>query len=428
VGQTILSVSDVVARPCPRASKAAFRQSASAPGARRAGEDAPCHGPKVSPCGQPAKRRAPIRAHWPAAPPLPMNPYAQLIELTGLGHPFCAAVVLETEGSTPREAGTRAAITGDGRIYGTIGGGLVEAEAQRQAPEACRLQQPTVLQFDLTNEVAAGEGAICGGRVWVLLDPTAAKDRASYVSAAEALRDRRRGVLITSVGVGAGRETQVTWLSEADAAEAWRSPVPVAPEAVQASLGDGRSRLMRGGEDAAAREAEVLIEPVVPQPLLVIAGGGHVGQALAAQAVLVGFEVIVVDDRPAFTAADLFPDGVQTRCGDIAALVAAHATGSGVYVVIVTRGHEHDAAALRACIGRPLAYLGMIGSRRKIALLRESFLQGGVATAEQFDAVHAPIGLDIGAETVPEIAASIAAELVAVRRGRWQRRQVGRAL
>ena len=86
------------------------------------------------------------------------------------------------------------------------------------------------------------------------------------------------------------------------------------------------------------------------------------------------------------------------------------------YVVIVTRGHEKDAEALAACVRRPAAYLGMIGSRRKVALMRKDFLESGRATAEEFDRVYAPIGLDIGAITVPEIAASIVAQLISVRR------------
>jgi xanthine dehydrogenase accessory factor len=89
---------------------------------------------------------------------------------------------------------------------------------------------------------------------------------------------------------------------------------------------------------------------------------------------------------------------------------------SDTYIVIVTRGHLCDSDALRACIRRPAAYIGMIGSRRKVSLFREQFIEAGYASEEEFDKVFAPIGLDIGAETVPEIATCISAQLVAVRR------------
>jgi xanthine dehydrogenase accessory factor len=160
----------------------------------------------------------------------------------------------------------------------------------------------------------------------------------------------------------------------------------------------------------------VLVEPVIPNPSLLIAGGGHVGQALARMAVPLGFDVTVVDDRPEFTHAALFPDGVSTRCGDIAKEVASFPVTSDVFIVLVTRGHKQDAEALEVCIHKPGAYIGMIGSKRKVAMIRKSFIESGLATESELDCVFAPIGLDIGAITVPEIATSIAAELVAVRR------------
>ena len=149
---------------------------------------------------------------------------------------------------------------------------------------------------------------------------------------------------------------------------------------------------------------------------LLIVGGGHVGQAVAAQASVVDFEVTVLDDRPEFTAPDLFPEGVATRCGTIAQEVAGFPFSPDTCVVIVTRSHRCDAEALAACLRQPAAYLGMIGSRRKVALMRQDFIESGKATAAEFDRVYAPIGLDIGSVTVPEIAASIVAQLIAVRR------------
>jgi xanthine dehydrogenase accessory factor len=137
---------------------------------------------------------------------------------------------------------------------------------------------------------------------------------------------------------------------------------------------------------------------------------------VATQGRLVGFAPCIIDDRAEFTSADLYPPGTTTRCGPIAEEVTGFAFAGDTYVVIVTRDHAHDADALEACLGRGAAYIGMIGSRRKVALLRQDFIESGRATAEEFERVYAPIGLDIGAVTVPEIAASIAAQLIAVRR------------
>lgn len=174
-----------------------------------------------------------------------------------------------------------------------------------------------------------------------------------------------------------------------------------------------------------AEGVQVLVEPVTPPPLLLIAGGGHVGQALARQGALVGFDVLVVDDRSEFTDPALFGPGVRTRCGDIARELARFPVAADTYIAIVTRGHQHDRAALAACIRSPAAYIRMIGSRRKVAMVRQDLLESGAATEAELGRVCAPIGLDIGAETVPEIAASIVAELIAVRRGGGRRTRRG---
>jgi xanthine dehydrogenase accessory factor len=233
----------------------------------------------------------------------------------------------------------------------------------------------------------------------------------AYAQAADCLAARRRGVLLTTVRPAPQVSTNVRWVAEGDLGE-----LPRAAVARECLVGQRPALLP-------AEDGETLVEPVVPDPLLVIAGGGHIGQALARQALLIGFAVRVLDDRPEFSDAARFPAEAETQCGDVAAALAAVPATDDTYIVIVTRGHEHDAEALRACIGRPFAYVGMIGSRRKVALLRQDFIEAGLATAEQFDAVFAPVGLDIGAETVPEIATSISAELIAVRsRGASDRR------
>jgi xanthine dehydrogenase accessory factor len=349
-----------------------------------------------------------------------MDTNRQIVQLLEAGRPFAVGLVLSAEGSTPREAGVKAALEADGRIHGTLGGGAVEAEAQRRAIEACASGRAVVFEMEFTGAAAGDDEPICGGRMRLLVDPTASKDLAAYQQAAAAAEARTRGVLLAAVHTDG--ETEVLWRTEADLSA---SPLPDGFPDVQAlreCLAAEQARLFRTGEGQPGCLWEVLVEPIVPGPLLRIAGGGHVGQALAVQAALLGFDVTVLDDRPEFTDPALFPDpassagGVRTRCCDVGQELAAQPLGPDTYVVIVTRGHKHDAAALRACVRKPLAYLGMIGSRRKVALLRQSFVESGWATEAEFDRVFAPIGLDIGAETVPEIATSIAAQLVAVRR------------
>jgi xanthine dehydrogenase accessory factor len=161
---------------------------------------------------------------------------------------------------------------------------------------------------------------------------------------------------------------------------------------------------------------EVFIEPLDPSPRLVVVGAGHVSQHVARMAADVGFSVQVLDDREAFANRDRFPSAHDVRVAEIAGFLAGADLPPAAYVVVVTRGHVHDLAALRALAGRPLRYVGMIGSRAKVARIFDALAAEG-APAEWLRQVRAPIGLQIGAVTPEEIAVSIVAELVAVRRG-----------
>jgi xanthine dehydrogenase accessory factor len=153
----------------------------------------------------------------------------------------------------------------------------------------------------------------------------------------------------------------------------------------------------------------------VPPSRLVIAGAGHVGRAVASLGGFLGFDVVVIDDRPEFANTARFPEAGQLIVGDIAGSLDALPVSSETYIVIVTRGHRQDEAALRACIRRRAAYIGLIGSRHKVVLMKERFLKKDRATPAEWGRVHTPIGLPIGSKTVEEIAVSIAAELVLVR-------------
>jgi xanthine dehydrogenase accessory factor len=346
-------------------------------------------------------------------PPALRDVHQAIVDRADRRQAFALAVVFRDQGHTPRKAATKALIDAAGVISGTIGGGAVEAEAQRRAVVAIRTGCPAVFEFALDGESAAAIEPVCGGSMRILLDPTAANQRAVYAQAAAARRQRQSGVLVTLLEHAPDPHVSACWVAAASAATAGVFP---GAETICACLADGTARHVVQDATATGARLEALVEPLLPPPLLVIAGGGHVGQAVALQAGLVGFEVLVIDDRPEFTDPGLFPAGVATRCTHIAGELARLALGPDTFVVIVTRGHQQDEQVLAACIRRPAAYIGMIGSRRKVALLRASLCEAGIASAADLDRVYAPIGLDIGAQTVPEIATSIVAQLVAVRR------------
>jgi xanthine dehydrogenase accessory factor len=160
---------------------------------------------------------------------------------------------------------------------------------------------------------------------------------------------------------------------------------------------------------------DVHIDPLEPSPTLYVIGAGHVGLHLARMAADAGFHVHVVDDREKFANADRFP-AAELTVEPIPEWLHRAEIGASAYVVVVTRGHQHDLDAMRALAARDLRYLGLIGSRAKIARIYDA-LAGEGMPAECLERVHAPIGLEIGAVTPAEIAVSILAELIAVRRG-----------
>ena len=170
-------------------------------------------------------------------------------------------------------------------------------------------------------------------------------------------------------------------------------------------------------------QMDVYIEPIEPSPELYIVGAGHVGFHLARLANEVGFRIHVVDDREKFANAERFPYATEVVAEDIPAWVERTTIPPHAYVVIVTRGHTNDLEALRALAPRDLRYLGLIGSRAKVARIYEA-LSTDQMPAEFLQHVHAPIGLDIGAVTPQEIAVSILSELIAVKHGKMKSRDV----
>jgi xanthine dehydrogenase accessory factor len=159
---------------------------------------------------------------------------------------------------------------------------------------------------------------------------------------------------------------------------------------------------------------EVYVEPILPDPALFIFGAGHIGQCVAEIARTLGFKIAVADDRIKYANSDRFP-GATLYVAPWEETFKSLPVNDSAFILIATRGHQFDLACLRYAVNSPARYIGLLGSRRKNKLLFESLEREGVE-ASRFDRVHAPVGLEIGSETPEEIAVSIAAELVAVRK------------
>lgn len=279
--------------------------------------------------------------------------------------PFALALIAGTKGSSPQRAGAKAIFFADGKITGTLGGGCLEAEVQSRALTALKTGQSAEFDMLLDHDFGWDDGLICGGSVNGVILPHAAQSKNLWHELMNVTSPIRWGVKkdfsIARVTDDAGE-----WLYQ---------------------------------------------ETVSPPVELWIAGSGHVAQAVAPLALQLDFAVTVFDDRPELANHEFFPPATKLQVGGWHELLkfrpAANAFG-----LIVTRGHQHDALALSEWINFPFAFLGLIGSRRKARIIREQFVRQKLATAEQFDRVACPVGLDIAAVGTHEIAVSIIAQLI----------------
>jgi xanthine dehydrogenase accessory factor len=167
---------------------------------------------------------------------------------------------------------------------------------------------------------------------------------------------------------------------------------------------------------------EIFVEPIQPEPEIYILGAGHLGQSIANLGHQLGYRISVLDDRESFASSERFPTANRVIVDSFDSGLGQLDVTAGAFVLVVTRGHKHDQIALEAAIQTPASYVGMVGSRRKIQILVENLLEKGVPRA-LFEKLYAPIGLEIGSETPDEIAISVIAEIIAIRRGVHKRSQ-----
>ena len=323
---------------------------------------------------------------------------------------YCA--VVETRGSTPQKAGAAMLVFADGSQRGTLGGGCIEAEVKQRAlgvlHDGARAE---LLTFCLDDNYGWDDGLICGGRMSILADPLSSPRATAYYRQFSALLEEGRGCTeAVVIGPAAGRPVGDRYLFDADGRPAAQLADAPPPEPVVRGL----TPLQRRPGPSAHHGVAYL--PVLPRVTLLIVGGGHVGQAVARLAAEVDFDVWVLDDRASYVSAERFPSARRLLVGDIGSTLRqfAPSLGPSSYCLIVTRGHNHDEEALYHLAPTAAGYVGMIGSKRKIRLIFEDLLAKGIP-AEALARVHAPLGFDIGSQTVPEIAVSIVAELIACR-------------
>ena len=341
---------------------------------------------------------------------------AELDKALTVGRPCVYCAVVETRGSTPQKAGAVMLVFPDGSQAGTLGGGCVEAEVKRQALRTLATgegKHPNLLSFCLDDNYGWDDGLICGGRMNILADPLSTPHVPEYYGQFRRLVEEGEGcteaVVISEEPAGVPLGSRYLFDAAGQVLDQL-GPTPVPPLIAQKLIPLEK----RPGPYL---QQGIAFLPVLPRITLLIVGGGHVGQGVARLAADVDFDVWVLDDRASYASRDRFPMAQRHLVGDIGQELkelAKKDIGPSVYALIVTRGHGHDEEALYHLAVTHAGYVGMIGSKRKIKLIFEDLLARGISR-EALARVHAPLGFAIGSQTVPEIAISIVAELIAVR-------------
>ncbi len=349
------------------------------------------------------------------------------------GETVAVATIVRRKGSVPREVGAKMLVHRGGRISGTVGGGCGEAEVWRSALNVIDTQRPSTVQVDLTEEIAMESQGVCGGIFDVFIQPwhntvlpgqPVMRDFALAIQ--QALEGERAIVLITVVAAGGLWRSQVGqhMLVHEDGSTVGSLEFPAfMPTSLTAQIVENAHHAISAGkphiEKISGHQnswAELFVEPFLPPPVLLIAGAGHIAAPLASIAHLMRYSVSVTDDRVSFASRERFPDAKRVLLGDIEETLRNYPITSRTHIVLVTRAHAHDVQGLRAIIDSPAAYIGMIGSQRRVWAVFKLLHEEGIP-AEKLLRVRAPIGLDLGGSTPEEIALCIMAEITRLRYG-----------
>ena len=338
----------------------------------------------------------------------------ELIESEQVGA-YCT--VVETKGSTPQKPGSKLLILPDLRNIGTLGGGCVEAEARRQAIGLMQGGVPRLLEFQLDSDYGWDDGLICGGNMKIFIDLPKTQAEAEMFTRIQDL-NREKVPLMSATVVESNQPDIKVGMKMVFAKNGQRIGSlgdPKLETEIETEISDILEQ-NRSGLYKKDKTVSIFLEPIQPRPTLLIAGAGHVGQALCHIGSWLDFDIAIVDDRADFASRSRLPEADEIIIGDIAEELRQYPINHLTYVVIVTRGHQHDESALHSVVESDARYIGLIGSRRKIKLIFDDLLDVGIPI-EKLQRVYAPIGLDINSKTVPEIAVSIASQLIQVRNG-----------
>ena len=329
------------------------------------------------------------------------------------GEDLVLATVLSKSGSAPSGAGAKMVVRANGISIGTVGGGVLEATTQEKSTRIFKSGVAEVLSYDLSGEDAASMQMICGGNVKLMVDfiPASELNIKIFRKLNDAVRTGEKCYLVAALGKAGVKKQTIRCVVMEDGS--LTGEFPYRQEWLEMLI-EKANRSIHPVMETITDE-QFVIERYFPPSTLFVYGAGHVSQQVAQLAGMVDFRTVVLDDRSEYANRDRFPkaDSIMVL-ESFDECFAGLDINSDSYVVIVTRGHNHDKAVVTQALRTNAGYIGMMGSKRKRDELFAALKQNGFSSEELLK-VHCPIGIGIKATTPGEIAVSIIAELISAR-------------
>ena len=321
------------------------------------------------------------------------------------GERVALATVISVQGSAPREEGATMLISAGGKVAGSVSGGCVEAAVAEEAQAVLGGAAPRIVRYGINRNMMWDVGLSCGGSIEVLI----ANDEPSVP-----LPDATQPAAVCTVvrgprAIGARRLVRATGEGEGSTGD--RALDQRIDEIAHAAVESGIAKLHRVGE------YEVFVDPLLPDPHLIIVGAVHIAVSLCDLASKAGFAVTVIDPRARLNNRERFPAAARLAVGWPEDELPGIRLDENTFVAVLTHDEKFDDPTLERVLRHPVRYVGAIGSR-KTQTLRNKRLEAAGFPADVIDSVHGPIGLDIGAQSPQEIAVAILAEMIAVRHQR----------
>jgi xanthine dehydrogenase accessory factor len=337
-----------------------------------------------------------------------MNIFSETAKQLSAGKSAVLATIIASSGSTPASTFSKMLVAEDGTTtLGTVGGGCIEADVVAAARMCLATQRAQILKFHLSEDEYI-LGLICGGTAEVLVEPLTSQHAAVFRQIEGTQAEGHDSVMRTVIAED-GKLKSKTLLPyseenvSTDEREAFRTVIERHETRVVVLAGE-----------------KVILEPIAGLPRLILFGAGHVSRAICKSAAAVEFCVAVLDDREQYANRQRFPEAREILVKEFDEVFVGLEIRSSDYLIITTRGHRYDEEVLERVVNSNAKYIGMIGSQRKVLTTYKHLVSRGVSV-DALARVCSPMGLEIGSTTPEEIAVSVVAELIAVRRNRFNR-------